>query len=564
MKSQKKFITTVLGAIAVYLIAITATADVTKGIGLQDNKIQPEKEITKISKEEEKEIAKSSIDKTATEENNISTPDTKDENSVKAVSPEPVNTEAPKTEIETKEDEPVKEEIAQEVSNNINYGFTNKLKTSLFSDNKGTKVLDTLRKATRVEILEEKQIETKKESKIKKKDGTFEIKVTAQTTNWTKVKYNKNLKIYIGWVRSENISKDIHKVSPENLKNISFKPVEKINYPDNPKRNNVRGVYLTVYSAASEKKMNEMIALAKRTPINAFVIDVKDDGGKLLFKTEAEKKYLGVSFDKYPVNDIQKFIQKLKDNNIYVIARIVSFKDPRYAKKNPDKAIIKLADGKPYTNSDGVIWVSAHDRNLWEYNVAVAKEAAKAGFNEIQFDYVRFPASNGGKLDKQLNYRNTNGESKPETIAKYLKYARKELSPLGVYIAADVYGQVGSSSDDMGLGQHWEVIANEVDFICPMAYPSHYGKGVYGLSVPDANPYTTIYRSTLDGVNRNNNIDYPANVRPWLQAFTAKWVKGHINYGKNEIDAQVKALKDLGIDEYLLWSPSNKYGIVEK
>ncbi|MCJ8343571.1 MAG: putative glycoside hydrolase, partial [Cetobacterium sp.] len=257
--------------------------------------------------------------------------------------------------------------------------------------------------------------------------------------------------------------------------------------------------------------------------------------------------------------DIEPIMKKLKENNIYTIARIVSFKDPNYAKSNPDKAIIKKETGKPFTNSDGIIWVSPHDRNLWAYNIAVAEQAAKVGFNEVQFDYVRFPASNGGKLDKFLDYRNVANESKPETIQKYLKYARKKLSPLGVYISADTYGQIGTFPDDMGLGQYWEAMSSVVDYMCPMQYPSHYGQGAYGIKVPDANPYKTIYYSTRDSINRNENIDHPGIVRPWIQAFTATWVKGHINYGPKQIQEQVKAMKDLGVNEYLLWSPSNNY-----
>ena len=347
---------------------------------------------------------------------------------------------------------------------------------------------------------------------------------------------------------------------PKNWKNLDFSPVEKKEYPDN-KRVKVKGIYVTSSSASLNKKMDELIALTKRTKINAFVIDVKEDDGTLLFKMEAGEKYNPLANRRAPIKDIEKFMKRLKDNNIYTIARIVSFKDPTYAKANPDKAIISKATGKPFTNSDGVIWVSPHDRYLWEYNVAVAKEAAKAGFDEIQFDYVRFPASNGGKLDKELNYRNTKNESKPETIQKYLAYARKELEPLGVYIAADVYGQVGSLPDDMALGQHWESVSNVVDYICPMIYPSHYGRGVYGLPVPDAYPYKTVYHCTQDSINRNANIDTPAMIRPWIQAFTAKWVKGHINYGPKEIELQVQALRDLGIEDYILWSPTNKYRI---
>lgn len=541
MNKQKKFMTGILGAIAVYIAVITATADITRGIGLEEK--QPPSENVQVSSNEA-----DTTNLKAEQEHSLEGYNTSLEK-VENASAESNNTEitSQPTEVKT-----------------INYSFTNKQKSNIFDNPNNGKVMDTLIKATRVEVEEEKDVENQKQTKVKKADGTFEIKVTGQINKWAKIKYQKNLKNKEGWIKAENLNKEFNSVISADLKNIDFSPVEKPNFTEKPKKTNVRGIYLTVYSAASDKKMDELIALTKRTPINAFVIDVKDDSGHLLFKTDAEKTYLGENKKYYPIADMEKFMKKLKDNNIYTIARIVSFKDPRYAKKNPDKAIIKRADGTPYTNSDGVIWVSAHDRNLWKYNIDVAKEAAKLGFNEIQFDYVRFPASNGGKLDKQLDYRNVKSETKPETIQKYLKYARKELQPLGVYISADVYGQVGSSADDMGLGQHWETVSNEVDIISPMAYPSHYGNGVYGLSVPDANPYATIYRSTIDGVNRNNNITYPANVRPWLQAFTAKWVKGYIPYGKKEIDAQVKALKDLGINEYLLWSPSNRYGIVEK
>lgn len=541
MNKQKKFMTGILGAIAVYIAVITATADITRGIGLEEK--QPPSENVQVSSNE-------------ADTTNLKT---EQEHSL-----EGYNTSLEKVENASAESNNTKITSQPTEVKTINYSFTNKQKSNIFDNPNNGKVMDTLIKATRVEVEEEKDVENQKQTKVKKADGTFEIKVTGQINKWAKIKYQKNLKNKEGWIKSENLNKEFNSVISADLKNIDFSPVEKPNFTENPKKTNVRGIYLTVYSAASDKKMDELIALTKRTPINAFVIDVKDDSGHLLFKTDAEKTYLGENKKYYPIADMEKFMKKLKDNNIYTIARIVSFKDPRYAKKNPDKAIIKRADGTPYTNSDGVIWVSAHDRNLWKYNIDVAKEAAKLGFNEIQFDYVRFPASNGGKLDKQLDYRNVKSETKPETIQKYLKYARKELQPLGVYISADVYGQVGSSADDMGLGQHWETVSNEVDIISPMAYPSHYGNGVYGLSVPDANPYATIYRSTIDGVNRNNNITYPANVRPWLQAFTAKWVKGYIPYGKKEIDAQVKALKDLGINEYLLWSPSNRYGIVEK
>jgi hypothetical protein len=493
----------------------------------------------------------------AREKKEVANPVTEVKNEETIAKVEEKNTEVT---TENKGVESVTEEKIENKKASNKYKYANK-SIRVFADTKITpKAEDNLKISTRVEVLEKKTVDIIKNKTVKKADGKNEVQKIVIKDNWEKIAYTKNGKRKTGWIKENQLAVTMQETLPKNWKNLDFSPVEKKEYPDN-KRVKVKGIYVTSSSASLNKKMDELIALTKRTKINAFVIDVKEDDGTLLFKMEAGEKYNPLANRRAPIKDIEKFMKRLKENNIYTIARIVSFKDPTYAKANPDKAIISKATGKPFTNSDGVIWVSPHDRYLWEYNVAVAKEAAKAGFDEIQFDYVRFPASNGGKLDKELNYRNTKNESKPETIQKYLAYARKELEPLGVYIAADVYGQVGSLPDDMALGQHWESVSNVVDYICPMIYPSHYGKGVYGLPVPDAYPYKTVYHCTQDSINRNANIDTPAMIRPWIQAFTAKWVKGHINYGPKEIELQVQALRDLGIEDYILWSPTNKYRI---
>ncbi|MCT4595740.1 MAG: SH3 domain-containing protein [Anaeromicrobium sp.] len=382
----------------------------------------------------------------------------------------------------------------------------------------------------------------------------LESAIDEQNREWYKVSYDGKE----GYIAAEYTVKDRRELLSEKLRNLDFSPQKKVeSYPSNPKQE-VRGVYVTLYSA-SNKKLDELIEMSKRTKINAFVIDVKDDNGSMLFKTQAAEKYAPDANKRASIKDVAAFMKKLKDNNIYAIARIVSFKDPTYSRTHPDRAIIYKSNNQPFTNRDGLIWASAHDRELWNYNIAVAKEAAKVGFNEIQFDYVRFPASNGGKLDKLLDYRNTKGESKPETIQNYLKFAREQLAPEEVYIGADVYGLVGSVTDDMALGQYWEAVSNIVDTINPMMYPSHYANGTYGLSVPDAFPYETLYYGTKDAINRNKNIETPASIRPWIQDFTAKWVRGHIKYGPKEVEAQVRALDELGIKEYMLWNAANRY-----
>lgn len=450
----------------------------------------------------------------------------------------------------------IKEEVSvneQKEEKNIEKNIVNNSKyiknqtLFVYRDEMQKEKIDTLRKGTRVDILDEK-----------------EITVNDKKKSLLKIQYKKDLKNKSGWISKVDLANSLNEVLPKEWKNLDFTS----NYPTNNFSNNprvdVKGVYLNIYTIGSSKKMERLINLANTTEINAFVIDVKDDNGVLSFEMEAPKKF-GIPVSKnYPIKNIEEFMKKMKENNIYTIARIVSFKDPTYAKANPDKVIISRDTGKPYTNSDGIIWVSAHDRNLWDYNLSVAEEAAKAGFNEIQFDYVRFPASNGGKLDAKLNYRNTKNESKPETIQKYLKYAKERLNVLGVYTSADVYGQVGTFSDDMGLGQHWEAVTQVVDYISPMMYPSHYGNGAYGIAVPDAQPYKTIYHSLKDSINRNENVNSPAVIRPWIQAFTAKWVKGYIPYNEKEIREQIKAMNDLGVTEYLLWSPSNNYKITGK
>ncbi|SHI81879.1 putative glycoside hydrolase [Lutispora thermophila] len=404
---------------------------------------------------------------------------------------------------------------------------------------KGAKVLGNLSKGSQVTLLEEKTDE--------------------QEETWYKVSYMDDAgKEGIGWISAQNASKNWMDLIDEKFKDLDYTPQEKVvEYENNP-RVKVRGVYVTIWSA-SNARIDSLIEMAKKTDINTFVIDVKEDKGYMLFPTKAAEKYSPEANKHATVKDIEALMKKLKDNNIYTIARIVSFKDPLYTAHNPDKAIIYKDTGKPFTNSDGLVWASPHDRNLWEYNIEVAKEAAEVGFNEIQFDYVRFPASDGGKLDKRLDYRNTTGESKAATIQNYLKYAKEQLGPKKVYISADVYGLVGSVEDDMSLGQYWEAVSNIVDYICPMMYPSHYANNTYGIPVPDANPYGTVYNSAKDSVRRNKNMPTPAIIRPWIQDFTAPWVKGYIKYGDQQVIDQIKALQENGVDEFLLWNPNNKY-----
>jgi len=375
---------------------------------------------------------------------------------------------------------------------------------------------------------------------------------------WYQIQYNYEDLDTLGWVEAKKVTSRRQDMIARTYDNVDYEPQTKVESYENNPYVEAKGIYVSGH-IANHKRLDDLIALANRSAINAFVIDVKDDNGNMLFYSEAAAKYSPSANNRVHVKDMEALMAKLKENNIYTIARIVTFKSPRYAKDNPDKAILRRSTGEVYQSKDGVRWASPYDRDLWAYDVGVALEAAEWGFNEIQFDYVRFPASGGGKLDSSLDYRNHLDESKPEAIQKFLKYAYEQISAKEVYVSADVFGWVASAQNDVGIGQHWEALTNVVDIMCPMMYPSHYGPGNYGLSVPDAFPYETIDRGIKDAIERDNHVDTPATLRPWIQDFTAPWVPGYIRYGPAEVEAQIRALEDNGINEYLLWNAGNYY-----
>ena len=369
------------------------------------------------------------------------------------------------------------------------------------------------------------------------------------------IKSDIDSEVVMGYIEAGSVLKSLSDFIVRPIEDVDYSAIQKNeSFESNPKID-VKGVYVTGHSARGER-LQELYDLIDETELNAMVIDVKDDNGYLLFHSESAEKFNPEANNHVYIKDMESFIKDMKDRGIYLIARIVTFKSPIYAKTNIDRAIVYKDSGSLYSDADGLIWASPHDRILWEYNVGIAIEAAKYGFNEIQFDYVRYPAI-GNK--SRMDYRNKEEESHTATIQKFLKYAYSELSPYEVYVAADVFGWAASALDDVGIGQQWEGISNVVDYMCPMMYPSHYGPNNFGLSVPDAFPYETIDRSLKDAFKRDSNLETPGMIRPWIQDFTAPWVAGYIRYGVPEVKAQIDALKANGINEYLVWNAGNRY-----
>ncbi len=326
----------------------------------------------------------------------------------------------------------------------------------------------------------------------------------------------------------------------------------------------VRGIYVSGWVAGGTKAMNKLTRLVEQTDLNAMVIDVKNDFGQLTYDSMlSDVSKLGA--DSNPaIKDMPALLDRLKARGIYTIGRVVVFKDPHLAKKKPEWAF-HTKTGALWRDRKGVPWVDPYHPEVRAYNLAIAEEAARMGFQEIQFDYVRFP-DNGAEMDKVVRYHEADGKAKADVIGGFLRDAKPKLNQAGAVVSADVFGLVTSSRDDLGIGQTWRQVAPSVDVVSPMTYPSHYSSGMYGIRHPDLQPGKVISRAMQDAVKRNRILEdeglKPGIVRPWLQAFTATWVHPHQEYRADEIRQQVLAAKQAGVKQFLLWSSNCKYPYV--
>lgn len=317
----------------------------------------------------------------------------------------------------------------------------------------------------------------------------------------------------------------------------------------------VKGIYVP---ANKMSKLDELIELADTTEINSFVIDIKNDYGYLTFGTDnAYIQEIG-SVSKTPnISDIEQVMDKVYTANIYPIARIVTFKDNIVGNTHPER-MIKDKEGNVYKTKDGDMWLNPYDKRNWEYILEICKEAIALGFKEIQFDYVRFHESmNSERVDLPEDV------SKTEIITEFMAYMYEELKPYGVFVSADVFGAIITSKIDAEIvGQDYKELVKHLDYISPMVYPSHYGPGSFGIKYPDLQPYDIILKSmqaSTQSIKELERNERKAEVRPWLQDFTATWVKPHQTYGKEQIRQQIDGVYDAVLDQWILWNGAANY-----
>ncbi|MCL2145280.1 MAG: putative glycoside hydrolase [Endomicrobia bacterium] len=304
----------------------------------------------------------------------------------------------------------------------------------------------------------------------------------------------------------------------------------------------IRGIHLSAWISGPNKHRTAVIDLFDNTELNTAVIDIKEMEGEVYIdgvkSAEANGTYVGA------IKNIKEYLARLKERNIYTIARIVVFKDDKMPRKKPSMAV-KNPDGSLWTDRKNMTWFDPYSKDAWEYTFEICERAVELGFEEIQFDYIRFP-SDGNTKNCVYSNKDHSSETASKAIVDFLKEANKRLKSKGAKISIDVFGGTTTSDTDMGIGQKIVEMTEWVDYVSPMVYPSHYYKGEFGLSDPNKEPYIVVYKALEGAMNRIPR----EKLRPWLQDFTMF----NYPYGKEQIRAQIQACYDLDIPSWLLWN----------
>lgn len=336
-----------------------------------------------------------------------------------------------------------------------------------------------------------------------------------------------------------------------NAYTLEYPVLDKADFADNPMPREVRTLYL---NKACIEYIDDYIEIAQNSGINAFIIDIKESDGPA-YESPVIKEYSPTayaaafnSFDEY-----KAAVQKCKDNGIYVIGRIVTFKDDLYAEDHPESVLVD-SSGSPYLLASAY-WPSPYQRSVWEYNIRLAIEGAEEmGFNEINFDYIRFPDLIDQEIDS-IDFRNTYGETMAQAINRFLFYARDELHDRGVYLSCDVFGET-SNDYVTAYGQYWPMMSNLADVMCAMPYPDHFAIHDYGIAQAVWEvPYELLYYWGLYINDRQAETPVPAKVRTWIQGFDTTWKDPEVVYNVDKINEQIEGLYANGLDDgYMVWN----------
>ena len=314
----------------------------------------------------------------------------------------------------------------------------------------------------------------------------------------------------------------------------------------------VKAVYISAWVAGSPKFRDTIIKMIDDTELNAIVIDVKDSTGRVSFDMPVLDVQKEGSIEKR-ISNVRELTDMLHKKNIYIIGRVSVFQDPYMTKKHPEWSVTKKSDGTVWKDRKGLSFLDPAKKEVHDYIVSVAKGAYEEGFDELNFDYIRYPSD--GNM-KDINYHLATGETRGDNIEKFFKYLSTEMKKeKNVPLSADLFGLTTEATDDMGIGQVWEKAFPYFDFLCPMVYPSHYPPGHAGYKNPAMYPYEVINRALLGAIKKTDKIQGNKNkIRAWLQDFDMG-----TTYTKELIQKEMKAVYDNGLTSWMLWDPANKY-----
>ena len=434
--------------------------------------------------------------------------------------------------------------------------------TSILKDLDSSQILSLAKKKDEVEVLdynyinESGDVDTYK-IKFNDQEGYIYGKYTTISKEEASKNYDQNL--------YDNIySKVSNTFNGGEAKNLDFYPYEKANFKNNIMPNSVYSLYLNCSNDVINN-IDNYIEFAKDTKINSFVVDIKDNESPA-YPAKTFKELSPTNYE-HAINNYDKYkeaIIKLKEAGFYIIGRITTFKDSYFVKDNPNTAIMDKNTNSPYQHN-GSYWPSAYNRDVWYYNVSLAKEAVEEfGFNEINFDYVRFP-DRMQKVESEIDLRNTYNEDKTQAIEHFVRYATDEIHKVGAYVSIDVFGETTNGTYTTAYGQYWPSISNIADVISGMPYPDHFSNGYYGINKPWNHPYELLKTWGTFAMDRQNETPSKAKVRTWIQAYDVmKYVDSNgISYNAEEIEEEIRALYESGLDGgYITWlsnSSLNKY-----
>ncbi len=330
----------------------------------------------------------------------------------------------------------------------------------------------------------------------------------------------------------------------------------------------LKGIYITSWVAGVRTLRNKVLDLIDATGVNAVVIDIKDATGHITFPVnDPELKKIGS--DSARITDINEFIRELHERNVYVIGRVAVFQDPLFAAKYPTLAVKRVDKLEPWKDHKGIGWIDAGSKKAWDYTIAIAKESYSRGFDELNFDYVRFP-SDGNMNDIYFPY--SEGKVKADVIEAFFSYVHQRLSGTGIVTSADLFGMVTTNKGDLNIGQVLSRALPYFDYVMPMVYPSHYPAGFLELPNPAAEPYKVVKYSLDSAVQKRDLLESAiasstnattsaampkgplAQLRPWLQDFDLG-----ATYTAEMVQAQMKATYDAGLTSWIVWDPKVQY-----